>query len=202
MKITTKLLLVFTLAFVSQFSFAQEEELASQNGTIDDQFEYVFRTSGNFKGTNGQKYEAVKFAALLKLKSNVLDSLKTTHTKLNNSEATVKTQSEEIAALKSQLGNTKETLATTNAEKDSMSLFGMQMSKPSYNILLWSIIGGLLALALFFFYRFNASNSSTKDAKRKLDEVEIEFEDHRRVALEREQKVRRQLQDVINKNKA
>jgi hypothetical protein len=41
----------------------------------------------------------------------------------------------------------------------------------------------------------------TKEAKRKLEDIETEFEDHRRIALEREQKVRRQLQDEINKNK-
>ena len=38
-------------------------------------------------------------------------------------------------------------------------------------------------------------------AKRALDETEQEFEEHRRVALEREQKVRRQLQDELNKQK-
>jgi len=32
--------------------------------------------------------------------------------------------------------------------------------------------------------------------------LELEFEEHRRNALEREQKVRRQLQDEINKQKS
>ena len=41
----------------------------------------------------------------------------------------------------------------------------------------------------------------TKDAKRALSEMEEEFEEHRKTALEREQKVRRQLQDEINKQK-
>ncbi|GGI58432.1 tRNA (guanine-N1)-methyltransferase [Winogradskyella haliclonae] len=206
MKNATKLIALFALMLSCSFTIAQEttknEELSLDSGTIDSQFEYIFRKSGNFKGTNGQKYEAVKYSSLLTLKAHVLDSLKTTYTKLNNSEKTVNDQAKEIESLKSQLSNTQTELTNTNAEKDSMSLFGMQMSKTGYNVLMWSIIAGLLAFALLFVFRFKNSNSSTKAAKRKLEEVEIEFEEHRRVALEREQKVRRQLQDEINKNKS
>jgi hypothetical protein len=67
---------------------------------------------------------------------------------------------------------------------------------------MWSIIAALFALLLFFIYKFKNSNTLTRQAKFKLEEVESEFEEHRRIALEREQKVRRQLQDEINKNKA
>lgn len=205
MKHLTQLLFVFSMALSFQFVSAQattEDDLSLEKGNIDSQFEYIFRKSGNFKGTNGQKYQAVKFSSLLKLKANVLDSLKTVSKSLNDSEAVVKNQAIEIAELKKNLSDTNATLDTTNAEKDNISLFGMQMSKPGYNVLMWSIIGGLLALLLLFMYKFKSSNSSTKEAKHKLDEVELEFEEHRRVALEREQKVRRQLQDEINKNKA
>ncbi|WP_299117965.1 tRNA (guanine-N1)-methyltransferase [uncultured Winogradskyella sp.] len=206
MKNATKLIVLLALMLNYSFTIAQEttqnEELSLDSGTIDSQFEYIFRKSGNFKGTNGQKYEAVKYSSLLTLKAHVLDSLKTTYAKLNSSEKTVNNQAKEIESLKSQLSNTQTELTNTNAEKDSMSLFGMQMSKTGYNVLMWGIIAGLLALALLFVFRFKSSNSSTKAAKRKLEEVEVEFEEHRRVALEREQKVRRQLQDEINKNKS
>jgi hypothetical protein len=67
---------------------------------------------------------------------------------------------------------------------------------------MWSIIAGLFAFLLLFIYKFKGSNSSTREAKLRLDEVETEFEDHRRNALEREQKVRRQLQDELNKHKS
>ena len=206
MKNITKPLLLLALSLSFTFSIAQttteDEELSLDSGTIDSQFEYIFRKSGNFKGTNGQKYEAVKYSSLLTLKAHVLDSLKTTYAKLDSSEKRVTSQAKEIESLKSKLGNTQTELTNTNAEKDSMSLFGIQMSKTGYNVLMWSIIAGLLALALFFLFRFKSSNSSTKAAKQKLEEVETEFEEHRRIALEREQKVRRQLQDEINKNKS
>ena len=108
---------------------------------------------------------------------------------------------EEINDLKTKLNSTQSTLDSTNLEKDSMALFGMQMSKSGYNVLLWSIIAGLLALLLFFIYKYKNSNSITKNVNLALAEIEEEFEEHRKVALEREQKVRRQLQDELNKQK-
>ena len=209
MKFLTKVavLLIVTFSFQNIYSQTntaqpQEEQLSLNSGSIDSQFEYIFKKSGNFKGVNGQKYKAVKYTALLTLKAHVLDSLKTTYAKLNTSEETVENQKQEIESLKGQLQNTQTTLGETEAEKNSMTLFGMQLGKTNYNVLMWSIVAALFALLIFFILKFKGSNSLTRDAKLKLEEVEAEFEEHRRIALEREQKVRRQLQDEINKNKA
>lgn len=208
MKSLTKVAVILIVTLNLQTLSAQtqqddtDEQLSLDGGTIDSQFEYVFRKSGNFKGTNGQPYEAVKQAWLLKLKANVLDSLKTTYKNLDDSEATVANQVKEIESLKERLNNTQTTLDQTNEEKNNMALLGMQTSKTNYNVIMWTIIAVLTTFLLFFVYKFKNSNSLTKEAKLKLEEVESEFEEHRRNALEREQKVRRQLQDEINKNKA
>ncbi|WP_431136921.1 tRNA (guanine-N1)-methyltransferase [Psychroserpens mesophilus] len=199
----TVLLSLFAVTFFTAHSQTTDEteELSLSSGSIDSQFEYIFIKSGNFKGTNGQRYEAVKQAWLLKLKSNVLDSLKTTYQDLDNLEATVNNQAKEIEDLKLNLSNTKTKLDNTISEKDSMQLFGMQMTKPNYSLILWSIVGVLSALLLFFIYKYRNSNAITKQARKSLSETEEEFEEHRRNALEREQKVRRQLQDMINEQK-
>ncbi len=153
------------------------------------------------EGTNGQMYEAVKRSMLLTLKAHAIDSLKTVYEKLGSLNNTVEAQLKEIEGLKSSLNSTQSTLDATNSEKDSMSLLGAQMSKASYNVLMWTIIAGLLSLLLFFIYKFKNSNAVTKNAKHALSEIEEEFDEHRKTALEREQKVRRQLQDEINKQK-
>ncbi|MBD3661274.1 MAG: tRNA (guanine-N1)-methyltransferase, partial [Arenibacter algicola] len=59
----------------------------------------------------------------------------------------------------------------------------------------------LLMFLIFFIYKIRNSNNSTQEAKSTLAEEETEYEDHRRRALEREQKISRQLQDEINKHK-
>ncbi|MBU2940650.1 tRNA (guanine-N1)-methyltransferase [Lacinutrix sp. C3R15] len=179
----------------------EEEKLSLNTGTINEQFEYILKKSGNFKGTNGQPYEAVKRSMFLTLQAHTIDSLKTIHKNLTETQAVVNNQAKEIATLKTSLSNTQDTLDKTNEEKDSMSLFGIAMSKSGYNVLMWSIIGALLAFLLFFIYKFKNSNAITKEANKSLAEIEEEFEEHRKIALEREQKVRRQLQDELNKQK-
>ena len=197
-KATVILIVTFSLQSVQAQSETQEEDKLSLNsGTIDNQFEFVIRRSNSW-----QDYKTVKKTWLYALKAHTLDSLKAVHKNLADTQAVVKTQSDEIAGLKESLANTKSVLTATNEEKDNISLIGLQMSKASYKVLMWSIVAGLLALLLFFIYKFKGSNSATREAKIKLDEVETEFEEHRRNALEREQKVRRQLQDELNKQKS
>ncbi|SHH77763.1 tRNA (guanine-N1)-methyltransferase [Winogradskyella jejuensis] len=205
MKYLTKTLLLFSFIFFqflnAQVATNEETELKRNEGSVDDQFEYVISKSYTYRG-NGKVYKNVQYHWLTELKASVADTLKQKNKVITDTKVIVEQQAKEIENLKGSLSNTQTELTNTNAEKDSMSLFGIQMSKSGYNILLWSIIAGLLALTLLFIVRFKGSNSATKEAKQKLEEVETEFEEHRRVALEREQKVRRQLQDEINKNKA
>jgi hypothetical protein len=54
---------------------------------------------------------------------------------------------------------------------------------------------------LFFMYKFSNSNLLTKEAKHNLAEVEQELSLFRKKTLENEQKLRRQLQDEINKQR-
>lgn len=194
--------IVFSLLFTN-ISLAQTptaiqepEKLSLNSGTLDNQFEFVIRRSPRW-----QDYKNVKTNWLYTLKAHTLDSIKALQVQLDDTKAVVTAKQKEIDELKTNLSSTQTTLEATNIEKDSMSLFGMQMSKGSYNTMLWSVIGALLALLLFFIYKFRNSNSTTKLAKHNLSEIETEFEEHRRTALEREQKVRRQLQDEINKQK-
>ena len=191
----------YTLTTQAQTNTEAESQLSLNSGSIDNQFEYIIQKSNRYRDERGRIYKVVRREWLYTLKAHTLDSIKAIQKTLDATEATVTTQQKEIDELKTNLSSTQSTLDDTNKEKDSMALFGMQMSKGAYNTMLWSIIAGLLALLLFFIYKFKNSNSVTRAAKKTLEETEMEFEEHRRNALEREQKVRRQLQDEINKQK-
>ncbi|OEJ98782.1 tRNA (guanine-N1)-methyltransferase [Flavivirga aquatica] len=194
---------LFSLNTFSQTPQKQEEKdkLSLNSGTIDTQFEYVIQKSSKWRDPKGQAYKVIKLHWLYELKAHTLDSLKAVHKNLEDTRLIVETQTKEISKLKENLSNTQGDLDQTNTEKNNMALFGIQMSKTNYNVLMWSIIGGLFTFLLFFIYKFKNSNSITSDAKKALADIEEEFDEHRKTALEREQKVRRQLQDEINKHK-
>ena len=192
----TTLTLICLTTLNAQESTDQDDKLSLSEGTIDNQFEYVIRRSNSY-----QEFKVVKKTWLYELKAHTLDSLNAVQKELKDSQSTINNQSNEIDQLKTDLANTKSDLENTKKEKDSMALFGMQMSKGGYNVLMWSIIAALLILLILFIYKFKNSNSITKQAKKSLLETEEEYEEYRRNSLEREQKVRRQLQDEINKQK-
>ena len=187
-----------------QLTYAQdqqaEEQLSLDGGTINSQFEYLYKRSGNYNA-EGKRYEVVRLINLNKLRQNVLDTLKENNENKTQLKATIASHESTIAGLNKQLEDTQGNLNAVTEEKDSISLLGAMVSKGTYNFVLWTVIAGLLLLLLLFIYKFRNSNYLTQEAKTKLADLEIEYENHRRRALEREQKISRQLQDEINKYK-
>lgn len=192
-------LLTLNLQF-AQEAAAPEENLSLDNGPISSQFDYIVTKSGNYRA-DGVRYEVVRESNLYKLRKNVLDSLTAVNKITGELQATIAGHETTIVSLNKKLEETTSNLTAVSEEKDSMSFLGMQVAKATYNFILWTLITGLLMMLLFFIYKFRNSNILTQEARTSLSELELEYEDHRRRALEREQKISRQLQDEINKYK-
>jgi len=199
-----RILFVMAALLTINLNYAQEdaetELLSLDRGPITSQFDYIYKKSGNYR-SDGKRYEVVRVISLDKLRQNVLDTLKVYSKKEGELKATISGHETTISSLNKKLEETTGNLTSVTEEKDSMSFLGIQVSKASYNTILWTAIGALLGTLLFFVYKFRKSNSLTQEAKSNLSELEVEYEDHRRRALEREQRISRQLQDEINKYK-
>jgi hypothetical protein len=200
-KFTTFLILLCTVSAYAQNTNSEDDKLSLDSGTLDNQFEYVITKSSGWSDERGQNYRVVKSFWLTDLKKHTLDSLQLIKKDLISTNITLKAQSQEIEDLKSSLTNIQNSLSKTKDEKNNISLLGAQMSKGGYSALMWTIIGLLIVVLLFFIYKFKNSNVLTKNSKQLLQDLEDEFEEHRKTAVEREQKIRRQLLDEINKQK-
>lgn len=203
MKIS-RILFLSAVLLTTSFGFAQDSEedeaLSLDNGPISSQFDYISNKSGNYRA-DGVRYEVVKEANLYKLRENVLDSIKAFNQRINGLNATISEHETTITSLNKKLQETTTNLTAVTEEKDNMSFLGISVSKATYNIILWTIIIGLFILLGIFIFRFRNSNILTQEAKQNLAELEVEYEEHRRKALEREQKISRKLQDELNKQK-
>ena len=195
-------LFITLVIFCSALSFAQTDATAEEpsldGGSINSQFDYIYQKSGNYRA-DGKRYEVVRTLSLDKLRQNVIDSINVANKKAVELQGVIKSQESSIATLNQKLSETTKNLTSVTDEKDSMSFLGAQVSKATYNIILWTMILGLFLLLLLFIFKFRQSNVLTQEAKGNLAELESEYEDHRRRALEREQRISRQLQDEINK---
>ena len=188
--------LLISSAVLGQESETTAPKPSLNNGTIESQFDYLYRLSSSY-----QEYKVVKKTFYQKIKGNVLDSMQALKKDLVDTKKLVEVQGNEIKSLKSDLLTTNDNLISVTKEKDDIKFLGMPMTKASYNSLLWTIIFSLVALLLFFIFRFKSSNTITVQSKNLLNDTEKEFEAYKAKALEREQKVRRELQDELNKQK-
>jgi hypothetical protein len=171
--------------------------IAQQNTTtLEEQFVDVIDKSNRY-----EEYKVVKIYKLNNLKKNVLDSIASIKKDLENAQGTMAVQKSEIDTLTQSVASLQTELKTSIENQDGIILLGALITKTTYKITVWGIIGLLVLVALFLSYKFKNSNAITKAANLKLSETDEEFETHRQRALEREQQLRRKLQDEIIKNK-
>ena len=187
----TKFFPLLTMLLFSSIVFAQQNA-----NTIENQFIDVVDKSNNY-----QEFKVIKKAKIYALRKNILDSINALENTINTTYTEIDLQKAEIATLKKDLETTQANLATSVEKEDGIEILGMLTKKSTYNLILWSIISGLLLILVLLFYKFKSSHSVTKQARLKLSETETEFDAHRQKTLENEQLLRRKLQDEINKNR-
>lgn len=182
--------------FITSSTFSQSNNKLIDTVSVKSQFEYLMDNSNSI-----QDHKVVKGAWLLKLKSNVLDSLSASKNKILLNSDMLNSQKKLIDSLNTRLADSEAVISTLIAEKDSISIFGIQFGKSFFKTMFFLIVIGLLGALLFFITKFKQSNSITTQCKLALTQNEEEFAIYKEKALEREQKAMRRLQDELNKNK-
>jgi len=73
-------------------------------------------------------------------------------------------------------------------------------SESSYTVTYISSIIVLFLLLFYFIHRSNNLSNLYKNHKKDIESIELEFEDYKRIAIEREQKIKRELINLTNKS--
>ncbi len=186
------LFILFIFGSFSSYSQGAQEE----DYSIKGQFDKIYRIS-----TTYQLYKVIDKKKYQKLKSNVLDSLENSKRLISEKEILLNSERKNIQNLKTSFIKTKLDLEVALQKENLIALFGTQLNKTTYSIILWFIITVLALFLIFFVFKFSKSHILTKEAQENLNDIEQEFDNHRKKSIEREQKLRRQLQDEINKHR-
>lgn len=164
--------------------------------TLEGVFQQLIDRSGawqNFKMLDRGKLAAFQRSMTDSI-NGVRSQLVAEKQKVKENEATIKELNNKITEIQAALDQTKD-------QKDSVSFFGALVSKGLYNTIMWGIVLALASLLVLYIYKFSNGNVVTKKSINDLNELQEEYENYRKAAIEREQKVRRQLQDEINKHR-
>ena len=164
--------------------------------TLEGVFQQLIDRSGawqNFKMLDRGKLAAFQRSMTDSI-NGVRSQLVAEKQKVKENQATIKELNDKITEIQAALDQTKD-------QKDSVNFFGALVSKGLYNTIMWGIVLALASLLVLYIYKFSNGNVVTKKSINDLNELQEEYENYRKAAIEREQKVRRQLQDEINKHR-
>lgn len=184
-------LLALTLISMIHLGHGQESP-----ATLENQVIQIIESSNRY-----QDYKVIKLSKLNLLQKNVADSVAAFKSTVEENLARIGALEFTIDSLVQNEKGLSADLALAKKKEDGMIVFGNIVNKGTYQIVVWSIIGILVLMVLILFFKFKSSNAITKESNTKLQEIEAEFETHRQKTLEREQQLRRKLQDEINKQK-
>ena len=193
LRILFLIILTQNITAQNRLSKAQVEALPN---TIENQFTKIYRMSNNW-----QEYKMIKRTQFVSFQKNILDSISVIKKDVVTKQLKINEQLKNSEVLKEEITTLKNNLTTSIEKEDAFSFLGTSLNKNTYNTILWSIIFGLLASLAFFIIKFKSSYFVIKETKNSLTDTEDEFEQYKRKAIDKEQKLRRQLQDEINKQR-
>ena len=164
--------------------------------SLSKQFEQVYRRSSSYKD-----FKVIRKSTFQNLKKNTLDSIKIIDEKLKiESQKNTRLEQEISSFAKIRLEQDLE-LSEAILEKNTISFVGLKLKKNTFKIIIWSIFFMLIIIICYLAYKLKDGVRITSQAKKELTRVEEEFNSYKKKSLVRDQKLRRQLQDEINKQR-
>ena len=136
-----------------------------------------------------ENYRAIREDMFQKLKSNVNDSLSAADKKIAGLKKTASELNISLDSLRANLQLTKTSLEEMTRTKNSLKVIGLIVNKDTYNGIMWTILGGLVALLLLGFLVFQRNLSTTSNTKKEFQELKNEFEAYRKTTREAREKL-------------
>jgi len=192
-------IVVLALCFISTGSLAQTAPFKYANdglkkGTLASQFEHL-----NYISRSQDTYKLIRKENLDIIKTNVQDSI----SRLQNEIKTFKTNTGDHAAVQQNLRDSiqqlRVALSTEKTQTDSINVLGMPIQKTLYNTIVWSLIGALLLIAIIALVLYRKAKVDTLEYQKTAELSQEEYNVLRKKSLEKEQALRRQLQDELNR---
>lgn len=180
-----RVLIILSILTIASWSNAQ---------TLDEQFNTLKEEAGNYK-----QFKVVDEAALNNFWKTTMDSVKS----LKNEKAALigeNSQKESnIRQLESTIDTKDNQIEALQGQTSSISVFGAVMEKSSFIFISFFTIGALLVVLLLLLYQYKDNNRVAKEKVKAYDKLNNDFEEYKRNALEKQMKLRRDLQTERNK---
>ena len=180
-------ILSFTLPIILLFSVSGQESL-------QEEYDYLIRDTETY-----EQYKVIPKTRLDQFWALVMDSVSVKNQGISNLKIKLSYEQKVVAGLKAEAEQFQRELNNSLTKNSSINFFGLSLSKSSYQMIVWAIIIILLFVAGLAYSMYLRSNRLTVLHRKRLEEVELEYEQHRTYARDKQVKLKRELQTAINK---
>lgn len=148
-----------------------------------------------------KNYKVIEKGAISNFQSTLNNYIRQEQNTQASLRKELKVNEDKILGLQNQMNELKKSNEVLLNEKASISFLGFLIDKKNYSIVMWTLFIGTLLVSLVLLFKFKAANKITNNSKSLLKDLEKEYDSYRRVCIEREQNLRRQLFEEAKKNK-
>lgn len=198
MKTVRNHLLAMIIAAFPTLTFAQNNVAASvtDSTNIQGQFEYLLKKSSTY-----QQFKVIPIAGYNLLKQNTTDSIKKYKQEVTDHRKEIADLNNKLETSNNEIQQLKEELSAAQDTKNSIRLLGMATNKKAYKLLMWGVIIGLSVTGLILYLLYKRGHQVVREARTRLQEVQEDFDKHRKNAIAREQALGHELQTYKMRHK-
>lgn len=174
---------------------AQDTEgQAQEPQNLNEQFKQLKDNSETFKS-----YKVIKETELNAFWKTVQDSVGNKEQRLSDAQNLIDVQKKELAELRGVIKEKDEQLAEKEHAGTHITVMGIDFLKDSYILINVVIISLLLIAMAILLYKFKDNNRIARKKTNDYERLDNEFENYKRNALEKQMKLRRDLQTAKNR---
>ena len=187
-------LLTVSLFELSSHNAVAQTSSTGSPSTLREQFVFLKEESNTYKDK-----KIIRETELNRFWTNVRDSLVQVHQQLALTKNNINTQKAEIDTLNARLESQREMVEESEHASTHISVMGIDVLKSNFLSFFWITASVLTLLLLGALYQYRNSKMVTSKTQYNLRAIQRELEDFRKKSLEKERKLRRELQTERNR---
>ncbi|HLO57524.1 MAG TPA: hypothetical protein VK179_02190 [Bacteroidales bacterium] len=134
-----------------------------------------------------ENFRAVREDIFQLLAKNINDSLARSKKTINNLITEKNRLNNRIDSINQSLASTNNNLESMTRTKNSIRILGIEIHKATYNTIMWTILGILVAMLVIGYLTFKQNRTTTLKTRKELTDLLKEFEDYKqKTRLEKE----------------
>jgi len=186
---------VMLTVFLGSLAHAQENTDADQ---LDQQFEKLKSNSNSVQSGSGREYKVMNLQSLNSLWNDVQELMAASSEELEQTKSKVNALNEEVANLSQRVEAQQASIQESDFAVTHLSVLGNDISKSKFVATFWIVIGVLIVLLVVAVYQYKLTRDTTRRTQINFMQLQEEMEELRKTSLEKERRLRRELQTERN----